>query len=160
MRIQPDSMSLVRDMSLRSAPNTTGARAPEQPHAPSARQVDAFVDHWLSEPDLHGRPNVYQLVDHLDISSQAKTALEDTMARQDMGLVEGRHGQPLTGAQLHFVYNGSVYRAAVNAADGHGTVQDLESALTARGERIQEAQSGHVFPGVETAAQTPDLSAQ
>ncbi len=50
---------------------------------PDVSQLNAFIQQRLNAPDPSGRPNLFQVVDQINISAQAKQQVEQSMA-QDM----------------------------------------------------------------------------
>jgi|GEM_PF-5415364 len=61
----------------------------------SAGQVTSFIQQRLNAPERNGRPNLFQIVDKLNISDQAKQQVEQGMA-QDM--LSQQPAQPSTSS--------------------------------------------------------------
>lgn len=112
---------------------------------PSGAQVDKFILQRMNAQSASGQPNEIQIVDQLSISPQAKAALEGTLATQVLTLAQGEHGN-MTSAQGHYVYNGNVYKALQSYASGQGSLQDVTSAIQARGQRMEAVLNGYQGP--------------
>lgn len=125
---------------------------------PTSAQVNAFVDNRLHTSGSNGQPNMYQMVDQMNISPQAKHALENSMARQTLNFAEGEGGQA-TSAQKQYVFNGSVYNAVKNLASGQGSMQDVAGAIAERGVRVQQVLAGYTPPTPVAGAPSPATGA-
>ena len=107
-------------------------------NTPTQQQISRFIQQRLNAPDTNGQMNQIQQIDHLDISPQAKTMLETQAAQQMISLHKGSHGHSMSSAQKKSVFNGAVEQAIQAYQNGSGSLDQLESAMTARGQRIGE----------------------
>jgi len=128
-----------------SIPVDPTPRPPAGPGGPSKAQVDSLILQRMNAQDASGQPNEFQIVDQLSISPQAKSALENTLATQVLTLAQGEHGS-MSSTQAHYVYNGNVYKALQSYASGQSSLQDVTSAIQARGQRMDAILNGYQGP--------------
>ncbi len=135
--------------------------------SPTSGQISQIINRQLNAPDPTGKPNMFQEVAHLQISPQAKSMLETTMAQQVLTLHQGlkASGQQLSGSQKSYIFNGAVQRAIMAYQQGSGSLDGITSALSGRGERIGATLAGLQSsvtggsPAVQgAAASTPSTS--
>ncbi len=117
--------------------------------SPSSGQIAQIINRQLNAPDPTGKPNMFQEVANLQISPQAKSMLETTMAQQALTLHQGlkASGQQLSGSQKSYIFNGAVQRAIMAYQQGSGSLDGISSALSGRGERI-----GATLAGLQSSA--------
>ncbi len=135
--------------------------------SPTSGQIAQVINRRLHAPDPTGKPNMFQEVANLQISPQAKSMLETTMAQQLLTLHQGMKasGQQLSGSQKSYIFNGAVQRAIMAYQQGSGSLDGITSALSGRGERIgatlaglQSAVTGGASPVQGTSTLTPATS--
>lgn len=111
--------------------------------APSQTQIQSLINRRLNAADPNGQPNLFQQVAKLDLSPQAKQAIDTTMAQQLISLRQSQHGQPLSEGQRHSVFNGQVARAIKAYSAHQGSYNNITTQLAARGERIGQVEAGN-----------------
>lgn len=104
--------------------------------APSMDQINSFIQQRLNAPERHGRPNLFQVVDQLNISDQAKQQVEQSMA-EDMLSQQGSGSSSPAGTPGAGVPAGtSGAMVALQQATGAQGNSALSSAM-------QQLQQGH-----------------
>ena len=86
----------------------------------SPDQITSFVQQKLNAPERNGRLNLFQMVDQLTISPQAKQQVEQSMA-QDMLSQQSSGSAPLRHAQ----HDGEAAAIADGAGYGDGAAHRL-----------------------------------
>ncbi len=140
-------------MSTQPIASTAGSPVAAVANGSQESRLDSFIQKQLNAPDPNGKPNMFQLVDKMNISPQAKLALETTMARQELSYHHDEQGKS-SPSQNQFVFNGSVYKAVQALSNGTGSMQNVVAALHARGMRMEQVESGQT-PATPSPNQPP-----
>lgn len=126
-------------------------------NAPSQTQIQSLINRRLNATDPNGQPNLFQQVAKLDLSPQAKQAIETTMAQQLITLHQSQQSQPLSSSQRQTVFNGQVAQAIRAYSAQQGSYNNIMTQLAARGERIGQVETGNTSAsGAKTAPVSHD----